>query len=323
MDKVMKKNSAPKLKDPYLIAVWPGMGKVAYKLGTYLVSKLNAVEFARLEQKDYFYPLGVSVKEGLLKMGDLPCGTFYYYKNRKGKHDLIIFLSDAQPDLSKANLYCQKILDTVKKFDLKMVFTFAAMPLPIDHTQSPGVWAAATNKELLEQLKKYNIKIMAEGQISGLNGLFLGLAKENGFEGICLLGEIPIYAIQIENPKSSLAILEILSQIIEVDLDKKELVEEARHIEDEIDKLIDYLRVSGQSEPIGEDEIQRLKKSLSQYTKLPSSVKEKIEKLFERAKDDISKANELKQELDNWSVYKEYEDRFLDLFKRTKDRENQ
>ncbi len=41
-----------------------------------------------------------------------------------------------------------------------------------------------------------------------------------------------------------------------------------------------------------------------------------IERLFERAKDDRSRAYELKQELDRLDVFPDYEDRFLDLFKR-------
>jgi hypothetical protein len=38
--------------------------------------------------------------------------------------------------------------------------------------------------------------------------------------------------------------------------------------------------------------------------------------LFERAVKDRSKAFELKQELDRLGVFKDYEDRFLDLFKK-------
>jgi len=44
--------------------------------------------------------------------------------------------------------------------------------------------------------------------------------------------------------------------------------------------------------------------------------------LFALAKKDISKANELKQELDKWNAYKEFEDRFLDLFKKPKNKGN-
>jgi len=51
-------------------------------------------------------------------------------------------------------------------------------------------------------------------------------------------------------------------------------------------------------------------------------MKEKIDKLFEQAKQDITKANELKLELDKWNVYKEYEDRFLDLFRKGKEKGN-
>jgi hypothetical protein len=40
-----------------------------------------------------------------------------------------------------------------------------------------------------------------------------------------------------------------------------------------------------------------------------------IERLFEEAEQDRSKAYELKRKLDQLDVFKEYEDRFLDLFK--------
>ncbi len=95
-------------------------------------------------------------------------------------------------------------------------------------------------------------------------------------------------------------------------------------MESEINKLLDYLKLGsgGQAGPIGEEEIEKIKKTLSQLTKLPTSVKERIDKLFEQAKLDIKKANELKAELDKWNVYKEYEDRFLDLFKKAKGKGN-
>lgn len=52
---------------------------------------------------------------------------------------------------------------------------------------------------------------------------------------------------------------------------------------------------------------------------LPKPANEKIEQLFEEASRDTSKAVVLKRELDRWNVFKEYEDRFLDLFKKEED----
>jgi hypothetical protein len=205
-----------------------------------------------------------------------------------------------------------------------MIISFAAMPQTIDHAQESKVWFTATDERLNSDLKKYNLNLMSEGQISGMNGLFLGLAKREKLSGFCLLGEIPLYTIQIENPKASQAVLNALSEILNIKIDLAALIEQTRTMENEINKLLDYLKLEpqAQSGPIGEDEIERIKKSLSQLTRLPVSVKDKIEKLFQDARGDIAKANELKAELDKWNAYKEYEDRFLDLFKKSKEKDN-
>jgi hypothetical protein len=313
----------PRLKEPYLIVAWPGMGEVAYKSANYLIEKLKTEELAEIQGEEFFYLTASIIQHGILTAPKLPFNKFYYWKNKNGKNDLIIFISNAQPDLAKAEAYTRKIIYLAKIFKVKMVVSFAAMPQPIEHTQQPNVWLASTSLEINNALKKYNLNLMPEGQISGMNGLFLGMAKKEGLDGFCLLGEIPLYTIQVENPKASHAALEKLGRILNIQLDFTSLIEQAQLMDEEINKLLDYLKVGSQAAgPIGEEEIEKIKKSLSQLTKLPLSVKEKVEKLFEQAKQDISKANELKAELDKWNVYKEYEDRFLDLFKKTKDKSN-
>lgn len=319
--KIVKK---PKLKNPFLLVAWPGMGEVAFKAAAYLVEKLKAEEFAQIPPEEFFYLTGSIIHNGILDIPQLPESKFYFWKNKSGKNDLIIFLSNAQPDLTKAELYSKRIIQVAKSFKAQMIISFASMPQAIDHTQEPRVWFAATSQELNNNLKKFDFSVLSEGQISGMNGLFLGIAKKEGLKGICLLGEIPLYTIQIENPKASSAVLSALSKILDIQIDLTGLIEQGHNMESEINKLLDYLKVTphGQVGPIGEEEIERIKKTLSQLTKLPVSVKERIEKLFEEAKGDITKANELKAELDKWNVYKEYEDKFLDLFKRTKDKGN-
>ena len=135
---------------------------------------------------------------------------------------------------------------------------------------------------------------------------------------------MPLYTIQIENPKASQAVLGVFARVFDLRLDLAGLTEQAHAMEAEINKLLEYLKTGtpGQPGPIGEDEIEKIKKALSQLTKLPASVKERIEKLFSEAKVDLKKAHELKAELDKWNVYKEYEDRFLDLFRKAKDKGN-
>jgi uncharacterized protein len=312
----------PKLRDPYLIVAWPGMGEVAFKSAHYLVESLKAQECAEILADEFFYPTSSTVKNGVLGLPELPHGKFYCWKNKTGKNDLVIFISNAQPDLSGAENYCNRILSYVKSLKVKTIIGIAAMPQPVEHTQEANVWVTATSADIINSLKKYELDILSDGQISGMNGLFLGIAKKEGFQGFCLLGEIPLYTIQIENPKAACAVLEVLTKILNIQLDLSGLLTQAHIMEDEINKLLDYLKLGTPLGPIGEEEIEKIKKSLSQLTKLPVSVKEKIENLFDQAKTDIAKANELKGELDKWNVYKEYEDRFLDLFKKKKDKSN-
>jgi uncharacterized protein len=318
----IKFSRKPRLKNPYLIVAWPGMGEVAFKAASFLLDKLKAEEFAEILANEFFYLSESVVVDGILSLPETPFNKFYFSKLKNAKNDLIIFLSDAQPDLTKAEEYCNSIIALAKKYKVKEVISFAAMPQPVDHGQQPGVWFTSTSASINQRLKSLEIRPLTDGQISGLNGLFLGLAKKAGFDGFCLLGEIPLYTIQIENPRASFAVLESLKKVIGLEVDLSELLDQAQVMEEQINSLLDHLKSGPTPGPIGEEEIEKIKKTLSQLTKLPLSVKEKIEKMFIQAKSDIAKANELKSELDKWSVYKEYEDRFLDLFKKAKNKNN-
>lgn len=322
----------PRLKKPYFIAAWPGMGEVAFQAASYLVEKLKAEEFASLAPEKFFYLTGSVVRNGVLDIPKLPEGKFYCWKDPakrlgRGKGaDLIIFISNAQPDLSKAENYSTKIIQVARAFGSEMVISLASMPQPIDHTQRAGVWFAATSIELRKLLRKINLNVLPSGQVSGMNGLFLGLAKRAGLQGFCLLGEIPFYTMQVENPRASYAVLEALSRVLGIRINLNGLSEQAYVMEAEIGKLIGYLKLGAQGQivgPIEEEDIEEIKTGLAKFSKLPVSIKKRIEELFVQSKGDIKNANGLKSELDKWNVYKEYEDRFLDLFKKEEGRETQ
>ena len=321
---MIKFSKKPKLKNPIMIAAWPGMGNVALRSATFLKDKLRAKEFATLDPANFFYPADILIDQAIVKMAELPKGKFYWWENKNTKESIIIFISDAQVVSEKSYDYANEIINAALDLNVKKVYTFAAMPVPIDHFGKPRVWGVATNKRLIEELKKHAVRLMSSGQVSGLNGLFLGAAKERGLSGICLLGEMPLYTIQIENPKASLAVLEKLSFLLNIKIDLGDLNLAGRVMEEEIEKLIDYIKTSPEEreKPIDREEIEKIKKMLSAQSKIPESAKKRIEELFAQSQKEISKANELKKELDTWNVYKEYEDRFLDLFKKKQKKDN-
>jgi predicted ATP-grasp superfamily ATP-dependent carboligase len=318
---MIKEISTPKLKNPIFIAAWPGMGEVAYRSVLFLKEVMEFKMFAKLDADDFFRPSAIIAEKGIVDLPTLPAGIFYYAKG-KGAGDVILFLGEAQPPLEHAEELSIAIVNFVKKYKAKFMFTFAAKPEPIDHKGDSVVWLAATHAEVLKEFEKFHLKVLEEGQISGLNGIILGIAKRKGLRGACLLGEIPFYTVQIENPKACVNILKVLNSYLKLNLNLSPLSDRAKFIENEIEKLISYLKgeveqpTNAGPTPLSEEDIDKIKKDLAAYTKLPQSARQKIEQFFRDAQKDITVASKLKEELDHWNVYKEYEDKFLDLFKK-------
>ena len=100
--------------------------------------------------------------------------------------------------------------------------------------------------------------------------------------------------------------------------------QELSRINQEIEHLIDYLKNPPEEEekPIDQKEIDIIKSSLANAPGLPDSARKRIDDLFKLAKKDLSSSLELKRELDKWNVYEQYEDSFLDLFKKPPKKNN-
>ena len=294
------------IKDPIMIAGWPGMGNVALGAVNYLRRKVETVPFAEIETNRFFAPEAVVVEGGLAKLPQLPQNIFYYAPD----HHAVIFESEAQVSGADGLYFMNLILDFAQEFKVRRIYTGAAFPMPTSHKEHPTVYGVANQKFLLNLLSKNHIEIMDGGQISGLNGLLLGYAEKRGIEAICLLATMPNYAISFPNPKASKAIISVLTNILNIQIDLSELDVFSREMDKRMKAIEEKIREMfpsvGKSEPVGDLD----KKEVPKY------IMEKIEQLFREAKADREKAYDLKEELDRWDLFKFYEDRFLDLFKK-------
>lgn len=230
----------PRLINPVMIAAWPGMGGVAIVAAKYLVERLDAEEFARIEPDEYFDLGGVLVQDSVIQEIGVPEGKFYCWESG-GENDLISFMSEAQPQMKGYGL-ANLVLDVAQKYRVRRLYTFAAAPTHIHHTTTPKVLAAATSPRLVQELKDHDVKLLREGSISGLNGLLLGVARQRNIDGICLLGEIPIYTTQIANPRSSKAVLDVFSRMTGLEVDLTEIESWAEETDREVEDKMAHLK---------------------------------------------------------------------------------
>jgi uncharacterized protein (TIGR00162 family) len=236
MKNAIKLYKEPRSKDCDFFASWPGIGNVSLIIAKYLKDKLNAEEIGIIEPFDFYNAIGVMVKNNIIETPQFPESKFYYWHNPDSDRGLILFISDEQPSAKGYDL-ANCVLDISKKLRIKRVYTCAAAIAKIHHTEMPRVWGAATNQNLIEDLKKYDIVLRGDIQIAGLNGLFLGVAKERGIDGICLLGEVPMYTTRIPNPKAALAILGVMIQMLNIKIDLTELSGIAKQTDEEMKRL--------------------------------------------------------------------------------------
>jgi hypothetical protein len=302
-----------KLHHPWLVAVWPGMGHVALNAGYYMLAKLDMAVLAELDAGELFDIDHVEVKEGLIEPARRPRNRFFVWTDPNKKHDLVVFLGEAQPPIGRYP-FCRQLVAFAKEINVERVFTFAAMATRMHPEHRARVFGAATDETNLQELKRLELELLEEGHIGGLNGVLLGAAAEAGLHGICLLGEMPHVFAQLPFPKASLAVLETFTTISGLELDFTELAEQAKAAEEQLGELLARVEEAYGRQTASEEE--EVLPEPSESKELASSDQRRIEELFTQAGRDRSKAFELKRELDRLGVFKEYEDRFLDLFKK-------
>ncbi|MDB5308515.1 MAG: hypothetical protein JWO38_2717 [Gemmataceae bacterium] len=316
----------PQLNHPWLVAVWPGMGHVALNAGIYLLAKLGMTAFAEYEATDLFDIDQVEVKDGIVQPARRPRNRFFAWTDPNHKHDLVVFLGEAQPPAGKYP-FCRQLVGFARELGVERVFTFAAMATRMHPEARSRVFGAATDQANLDELTRLELDILEDGNIGGLNGVLLGAAAEAGLNGICLLGEMPHIFAQLPFPKASHAILEVFTTLAGIELDLTELAEQARMVEEQLGELLAQVEEQARADPQAGDEEEGYQsepteeepggKAAGQETPAGPKRRRHIEALFEQAAKDRSKAFELKQELDRLGLFKEYEDRFLDLFKKS------
>jgi proteasome assembly chaperone (PAC2) family protein len=301
------------LHHPWLVAAWPGMGHVALNAAYFLLAKLQMYLVAEFTPRELFEVEHVEVKNGKISMGGLPRSRFFLWKDPQKVRDVVVFIGDAQPTAGRY-AFCQKMIEFAKSMGVERVFTFAAMATGMRPEHQSRTFGAATDDEGVAELKRLELEILDDGHIGGLNGVLVGVAAEQGLRGTCLLGEMPSVFAHLPFPKAARGVLDAFCTIAGgLSIDFTELDEQARMVEEKLREILGEVEASIRE---GSSVAEGYMPELVEEEVMTDRDRKEIETLFQQARDDRSKAFLLKHELDRLGVFKEYEDRFLDLFRR-------
>jgi len=236
----------PKLRDPIFVEGLPGVGNVGKLAAEHLADQLKAVKFAEIYSK--FFPPQVLVNDsGTIR---LVSNALYYVSRPDSVNDVVIMTGDYQ-GLTPDGQYelSDKTLQILKELGVKRIYTLGGYGLG-KMIDKPRVLGAATDPELVEEMKKFGVTF-SKGEpgsgIVGASGLLLGLGTVYGMRSVCLMGETSGYFV---DPKGAQAVLEVLSKILDVKIDLSALEDKAQQIDAITSKLRD---VEPPTEPKRED----------------------------------------------------------------------
>jgi len=183
MDKpLFRQLSTPQIKEPVFVCGLPGYGNIGKITARLLIQFTEAKLFAELYSPSFPDYVIIS-SHGICR---LP--RYDFYASRLNTNHFIILTGDTQPSLDDVIPHyelCNQILDIIEQYKCRLAVTIGGVPVPNPNRE---VYVAATSSELASEIMEKGAIIYGRGKIMGAAGLLLGLAKNRGLPGICLLG---------------------------------------------------------------------------------------------------------------------------------------
>jgi uncharacterized protein len=242
-------NSNEKYSNAILFTGLPGIGLVGKIVVDYLLKQLNSKKIGEIVSDSF--PPSVYTKKGVIQ---LIKDEIYFFEFKKQK---FLFLAgpiqpplDSKTDSAKEHYdFAETIAVEFKKKGVKEIITLAGINIGEKRvSKKPGVIVAATNKKILDEWKKIGaINNRPEGLISGAAGLILGLAKNEGIEGACLMGETSINLVY-GDPGAAKSLLELLIKKYKFNIKMDSLEKEVTEIEEAFTQLSKQLEKQSQEQ---------------------------------------------------------------------------
>jgi len=256
MDFNLEITQKPKLDNPILIEGLPGIGYVGRIAAKYLISELGAEKFAILHSS-HFQPQVVIKKSGIIQTMK---NEFYFYKaKKKTQRDLIIVVGNTQ-SMTPEGQYAltNKLLDITEPYKIDMIYTLGGLGTG-RMVDKPKVLGAVTHKKFIPALEDQGVDVRRDeiGQIIGVSGLLLGVSKLRGIHGACLMGETSGFYM---DPLSAKAVLEVLANLLNIELDVTKLKKRAKAAEKRVaeaqkveKKIMEDMGMIQKGEPTADD----------------------------------------------------------------------
>ncbi len=176
------------------------------------------------------------VEDGLIRQVEYPRNEFFYWKNRGLLPDLILFLGNEPHVRWKA--FADLFVKLAFRFGVERLVTIGGLYDQVVHTIPRKISVVASNSNLLNDLLTHDVQMIDYAGPGSYVSLLQERAETDGIGSFMLWGRVPPYVV-MRSSWDCIQILELLSQLIPVEVDLSELREEAKIIDEQLQKAVE------------------------------------------------------------------------------------
>jgi uncharacterized protein len=225
-------------KSPVILAGFPGIGLIGNIVATQIAAELKMTQIGTIESR-LFPPITV-LFDGLthapVRIYEDPQNNFIVVLSDILIHPMIAY------DIGKAVIGWAQSLNAKLNIPIAGIATMR---------EERTVYAAATGAEQLS-LVKDKTETLVTGSISGIAGSIMNESHVNKLPALCLLGETQG---PTPDPRAAARVIDVVSNVLNLNISTKKLVEEADQIETELHKLAEQVQGAEQAETKGPTQV--------------------------------------------------------------------
>lgn len=216
------------LKGYRMIDAFPGAGLVGPMAGSYIIDKLG-MEYIGYIDSDSFPPIAAI-------HGGKPVFPARVYKDDKYK--LVVVISEFIIPSALIYQLSRELLEFIRRYGMRTVLSLSGMPAskPSDTT-----YITSPDPATIKRAAKLGLKPINEGVVAGVGAVLMINSEQYDVESMNILVEVNP---QIMDPKYAENALIGLNKIIDINIDLKDLDEEAKKVEAKIRDMLKKMKES-------------------------------------------------------------------------------
>lgn len=233
-------SSRPRLRSPIVIAAfagWNDAGEAASTAARHLADVWATREFATIDPEE-FYDFSstrpqVRLSDGVHREIVWPANEFSASSVLNSDLDVVVLIG-TEPQ-QRWRTFCQEVLSVATDLEARMLITMGALLAEVPHSRPVSVIGTAADGELID---RYGLQRSRYEGPTGIVGVLHDACGTAGLASLSLWAAVPAYVQGAPSPKAALALVERVSDVLELAIPTTSLEIASAAYEREVDEVV-------------------------------------------------------------------------------------